>query len=123
VTRTPGRKTPGGAAQERSSREEAVLVDRLRDTLAWLIDFDGPESNDWLTLKQFTVVQASKKRRPDVVVFLNDLPLGLIELRSPGDALPNATFLGFTGTPVERIISDIVSGFRETIARLQAHSG
>jgi type I restriction enzyme R subunit len=64
----------------------------IRHTLAWLVDFDQPESNDWLAVNQFTVVQAGKNRRPDVVVFVNGLPLGLIELKNPGDA--NATLKG-----------------------------
>lgn len=57
----------------------------LRHTLAWLMDFDRPERNDWLAVNQFTVVEAGKKRRPDVVVFVNGLPLGLIELKNPAD--------------------------------------
>lgn len=64
----------------------------IRHTLAWLVDFEHPERNDWLAVNQFTVVQAGKNRRPDVVVFVNGLPLGLIELKNPGDA--NATLKG-----------------------------
>lgn len=52
---------------------------------AWLIDFDDPEANDWLAINQFTVVEGSANRRPDVVVFVNGLPLGVIELKNPGD--------------------------------------
>ncbi|CAB4584412.1 unannotated protein [freshwater metagenome] len=64
----------------------------MRHTLAWLVDFEEPERNDWLAVNQYTVVQARKNRRPDVVVFVNGLPLGLIELKNPGDA--NATLKG-----------------------------
>jgi type I restriction enzyme R subunit len=64
----------------------------IRHTLAWLIDFDSPGRNDWLAVNQFTVRQSGKNRRPDVVVFVNGLPLGLIELKNPGDA--NATLKG-----------------------------
>ena len=49
-----------------------------------LIDFDEPASNDWLAVNQFTVVQ-EKNRRPDVVVFVNGIPLGLLELKNPAD--------------------------------------
>jgi type I restriction enzyme R subunit len=55
----------------------------VRAALVWLIDWDHPENNDWLAVNQFTVV-GSKARRPDVVIFVNGLPLGLIELKNPG---------------------------------------
>ena len=56
----------------------------IRSARARLIDFDRPGNNDWLAVNQFTVV-GSRNRRPDVVVFVNGLPLGLIELKNPGD--------------------------------------
>ncbi|OOG24343.1 DEAD/DEAH box helicase [Thioalkalivibrio denitrificans] len=49
-----------------------------------LVDFDQPERNDWLAVQQFTVVAGHYKRRPDVVVFVNGLPLAVIELKAPG---------------------------------------
>ena len=52
----------------------------------WLIDFDRPENNDWLAVSQFTVISGQNKRRPDVVVFVNGLPLAVIELKAPGSA-------------------------------------
>ncbi len=51
-----------------------------------LIDFEQPEQNDWLAVSQFVVINGQSKRRPDVVVFVNGLPLGVIELKSPGSA-------------------------------------
>lgn len=54
-----------------------------------LIDFDRPLNNDWLALNQFTVVENGHNRRPDVLVFLNGLPVGLLELKNPADE--NAT--------------------------------
>ncbi len=51
----------------------------------WLLDVDDVENNDWLAVNQFTVVEDRKTRRPDVVVFVNGLPLGLIELKNPAD--------------------------------------
>lgn len=57
-----------------------------------LIDFDNPENNDWLATNQFTVIEGGSNRRPDVVVFVNGLPLGVIELKNPGDG--NATLAG-----------------------------
>lgn len=49
-----------------------------------LIDFDRPANNDWLAVRQFTVIAGQIKRRPDVVVFVNGLPLAVIELKAPG---------------------------------------
>lgn len=53
--------------------------------LARLIDFEDPEANDWLAVNQFTVIDDRVNRRPDVVIFVNGLPLGVIELKNPGD--------------------------------------
>jgi type I restriction enzyme, R subunit len=50
-----------------------------------LIDFDHPDANDWLAVNQFTVIEHQNNRRPDVVVFVNGLPLGIIELKIPED--------------------------------------
>jgi type I restriction enzyme R subunit len=50
-----------------------------------LVDFDHADANDWLAVNQFTVVESGINRRPDVVVFLNGLPLGVIELKNAAD--------------------------------------
>ena len=52
---------------------------------AQLIDFQHPERNDFLVVNQFTVTGTKKPRRPDLVVMVNGLPLGLIELKNPAD--------------------------------------
>lgn len=52
---------------------------------ARVIDFDEPENNDWLAVNQFTVVEGQHERRPDVVVFVNGLPLAVVELKNPVD--------------------------------------
>jgi len=65
---------------------------RIRGDKCWLIDFDNPHRNDWLVVNQMTVVEGKTKRRPDVVVFINGIPLGLFELKNPGDE--NATVKG-----------------------------
>ncbi len=54
-----------------------------------VIDFDDPDNNDWLVVNQFTVVENKHERRPDIVLFVNGLPLGVIELKNPTDE--NAT--------------------------------
>lgn len=56
----------------------------VRAAKARLIDFDAPERNDWLAVNQFTVIEGGVERRPDVVVFVNGLPLAVIELKNPG---------------------------------------
>ena len=48
----------------------------------WLIDFKTPENNDFLATNQFTVAENGFTRRPDIVVFVNGLPLGVIELKN-----------------------------------------
>lgn len=49
-----------------------------------LIDFEHLEKNDWLAVNQFVVINGQNNRRPDVVVFVNGLPLAVIELKAPG---------------------------------------
>lgn len=53
---------------------------------AQLIDFQNPKSNDFLVVNQFTVTGSKKPRRPDIIAFVNGLPLGLLELKNPADA-------------------------------------
>jgi len=53
-----------------------------------LVDFDAPDNNDWLAVNQFTVTSGGSNgynRRPDIVVFLNGLPLAVVELKSAAD--------------------------------------
>ena len=68
-----------------------------RGDLVWLIDFDEPENNDFIVLNQYTVIEnnpstglrAGVNKRPDVILFVNGLPLVIIELKNPADE--NAT--------------------------------
>ena len=57
----------------------------IRGAQAQVIDFDDPDRNDWLAVNQFTVTENKHERRPDVVLFINGLPLALIELKNPAD--------------------------------------
>ena len=57
----------------------------VRGAQARVIDFDDPANNDWLAVNQFTVVENKHERRPDVVLFVNGLPVGVIELKNPVD--------------------------------------
>jgi type I restriction enzyme R subunit len=85
---------------EENRRIHALLVDgvpveyrnadgEIRGGRVRLIDFDDPEANDWLVVDQLTVVESGHNRRPDVVVYLNGLPVAVIELKNPGNE--NAT--------------------------------
>ena len=58
---------------------------RVRGELVRVIDFDVPANNDLLAVNQFTVTENRNTRRPDVVLFVNGLPLGLMELKNPTD--------------------------------------
>ncbi len=57
----------------------------IRGAQARVIDFDEPDGNDWLAVNQVTVVENKHERRPDIVLFVNGLPLGLVELKNPTD--------------------------------------
>ena len=59
---------------------------RVRGAQVRVVDFDNPANNDWLAVNQFTVTENKNTRRADVVLFLNGLPLGVIELKNPADA-------------------------------------
>ncbi|MFQ5564541.1 MAG: type I restriction endonuclease subunit R [Parvularculaceae bacterium] len=63
--------------------------DVLRGDKVWLIDFDDPDNNDWAATTQFTVIEGRHNRRPDIVVFVNGMPLAVIELKNA--ASENAT--------------------------------
>ncbi|MGO1537617.1 MAG: type I restriction endonuclease subunit R [Yaniella sp.] len=53
-----------------------------KTTRVYLVDFANPEQNDWAAINQFTIIEDGKVRRPDVLVFVNGIPLGLLELKS-----------------------------------------
>ena len=51
----------------------------------WLVDFANPENNEFLAVNQFTVVENNNNKRPDIVLFINGLPLVVIELKNAAD--------------------------------------
>lgn len=69
-----------GVAVEYPRPDGSIAGDHVR-----LVDFDDVDANDWLAVKQFTVIEGQHNRRPDVVVFVNGLPLALIELKNAAD--------------------------------------
>ena len=65
-------------------REDRIVHDTAR-----LFDFETVENNDWVAVNQFTIEENRRNRRPDVVVFVNGLPLAVLELKNLADE--NAT--------------------------------
>lgn len=55
----------------------------------WLIDWNEPENNEFLAVNQFTVIEDNHNRRPDILLFINGLPLVAIELKNAADAKAN----------------------------------
>lgn len=51
---------------------------------ARLVDFDDPDNNEFLAVNQLTIIVGAKNRRPDILLFVNGLPLGEIECKPPG---------------------------------------
>ena len=88
---------PEGAILEARNREfHRMLVNgvgvqyrardgAIRGAQAEVVDFDDARNNDWLAVNQFTVTEGQNNRRPDVVLFVNGLPVGIIELKNPTD--------------------------------------
>ena len=70
----------GGVPVEYRRKDGSIAGDYVR-----LVDFENVEANDWLAVNQFTVVEGQHNRRPDIVVFVNGLPLGVIELKNAAD--------------------------------------
>ncbi len=77
----------GGVPAEYRREDGSSAGDQVR-----LIDFTDLSNNDWLAVNQFTVVNHKNNRRPDIVIFVNGLPLAVIELKNPTDE--NATIKG-----------------------------
>ena len=73
-----------GIEVEYRRQDGTIAGDRVR-----VIDFDNPEANDWVAVNQFTVIEGQHNRRPDVVVFVNGLPLAVVELKNAADEEAN----------------------------------
>ena len=70
---------------------KVIYQDRgnARGDLVWLVDFARPENNEFVVANQFTVIENHQNKRPDIVLFVNGLPLVVIELKNAADE--NAT--------------------------------
>lgn len=58
---------------------------KTRTDKVWLVDFTNPENNEFLAVNQFTVIENNTNKRPDIVIFINGLPLVVIELKNAAD--------------------------------------
>jgi type I restriction enzyme R subunit len=73
-----------GVEVEYRRQDGSIAGDRVH-----LVDYNHIDNNDWLAVNQFTVIEGQHNRRPDIVVFLNGIPIAVIELKNPADE--NAT--------------------------------
>jgi len=81
----------------------------IRTDKARLVDFEQPENNEFVAVRQLTVIENQKNRRADTVIFVNGLPLVVIEFKNPAD--PNAT-LKNAWNQVQTYLKDIPSLFQ-----------
>lgn len=61
----------------------------IRGEKVYIVDFENPENNEFLAINQFTVIEGNQNKRPDIILFVNGLPLVVIELKNAVDE--NAT--------------------------------
>jgi type I restriction enzyme, R subunit len=69
--------------------EYRTAAGEIRGAQARVIDFESPKNNDFLAVNQFSVAENKHSRRPDIALFLNGLPLAIVELKNAADE--NAT--------------------------------
>jgi type I restriction enzyme R subunit len=63
--------------------------DRIAGDKVWLIDYKNPENNEFQVINQFTIIENNTNKRPDVLLFINGLPLVVIELKNAVDENAN----------------------------------
>lgn len=61
----------------------------IRGEKIYIVDFESPENNEFLAVNQFTVVEGNQNKRPDIILFVNGLPLVVIELKNAVDENAN----------------------------------
>lgn len=61
----------------------------IRGEKVYLVDFNNPENNEFICINQFTIIENNYNKRPDIILFINGLPLVVIELKNAADE--NAT--------------------------------
>ena len=90
---------------------EYELKDKTEYDKAWPIDFENVENNEFLVVNQFTVIDKGE-RRPDVILFVNGMPLVIIELKNPRD--PKATLW--------KAWHQVLSTYKDEIPNLFVHN-
>jgi len=83
-----------------------------RGDLVWLVDFDNPDNNEFVVANQFTIIENNQNKRPDIILFVNGLPLVVIELKNAADE--NATL---------QSAYQQISTYRATIPSLFTYNG
>lgn len=68
---------------------EVRTADGIRGEKVYIVDFENAENNEFLAINQFTIIEGSQNKRPDIILFVNGLPLVVIELKNAVDE--NAT--------------------------------
>jgi type I restriction enzyme R subunit len=61
----------------------------IRGEKIYIVDFENPENNEFLAINQFTIVEGNQNKRPDIILFVNGLPLVVIELKNAVDGNAN----------------------------------
>jgi len=61
------------------------IDDKIKHDTAFLIDFEKVGNNRFMAVNQFTVTGIKQPRRPDIICFINGLPISVLELKSPSD--------------------------------------
>ncbi len=56
-----------------------------RGDLVWLIDFENPGNNDFVVTNQYTIIEDGNNKRPDIILFINGIPLVVVELKNAAD--------------------------------------
>ncbi len=65
--------------------------ERIKGDKVWLFDFENVNKNEFLAVNQFTIIENDNNRRPDILIFVNGLPLVIFELKNPADAEATVT--------------------------------
>ncbi|OQB07412.1 MAG: Type-1 restriction enzyme R protein [Parcubacteria group bacterium ADurb.Bin216] len=92
-----------GVDVEYKRKDGTVAGDKV-----YLFDYNNLNNNDWLAVNQFTIIENNHNRRPDIIIYINGLPIAVFELKNPAD--PNAT-LKSAFNQIETYKKDIPSLF------------
>lgn len=77
--------------------------DRIVGDKVWLVDYTNPDNNEYLVINQFTIIEANRNKRPDVILFINGLPLVVIELKTQPMKMPMFTPRSINCKPTSKL--------------------